>query len=120
MKCFNRNADFAILSGPQNVARIRKQSCGLDGAGALVDLPPGKGVPSLVRIDSSIGENQLQWRRGVSRFVLLREPEVFLFTDCEYDLYRVNRRNGGYRVRRRRAHQIADLNLCIAGDAVDG
>ena len=51
MQGFNGNAHFAVLSGPQNVARIREQACGLDGAGALVDLARGEGVLTLVWID---------------------------------------------------------------------
>ena len=99
MECFNGNTHFAVLSGAKNVARIREQSCGLNGAGALVDLAPGKGVLSPVWIDCSVGENQLQRRRGVSRFVLFRKPEIFLLAHRESDLDRVNSRNGGHGVR---------------------
>jgi len=59
MQCFNCNAHFAVLAGPQNVARIREQSCGLNCAGTLVDLASGKGVLSLEWINGSVGENQL-------------------------------------------------------------
>jgi Permease MlaE len=86
----------------------------------LVDLPPGKGVLSLVRVGRTVGENQLQRRRGVGWLVLLREPEIFLFAHRESDLDRIDRRNGCNGVRRCRAHQIADLNLRIAGDAING
>src|SRR5690242_14142513 len=120
MDCFNGNAHFAVLSGAQDVARIREQSCGLNRAGTLVHLAPGKGVLSLVWINGSVGESQLQRRRGVGWFVLLREPQIFLFAYRESDLDRVNRRNGGYGVRRGRANQIADLNLRITRDAIDG
>ena len=37
----------------------------------------------------SAGEDQLQRRLGVSRFVLFREPEIFLLAYRECDLNRV-------------------------------
>jgi hypothetical protein len=54
MQGFNLNPHLAVLSGAENVARIREQPCDLDCAGALVDLAPGKGEFPLVRIDGSV------------------------------------------------------------------
>src|SRR4029077_16118776 len=102
MEGFNGNTHFAVLSWPQNVAWVREESCGLDGAGTLVHLAPGKGVLSVLWIDRSVGEDQLQRRRGVGWLVLLREPKIFLLAYRECDFDRVNGRNSGYGVRRRR------------------
>jgi hypothetical protein len=70
-------------------------------------------------MNASVGENQFQRRHRVGRFALFRQPEIFLLAYRESDLDRVNSGNGGYGVRHR-ANQIADLNLRITGDAVDG
>ena len=51
MECFNGNANFAVLSGTQNVARVREQSCGLNSARALVDLSSCEGIFALVLVD---------------------------------------------------------------------
>src|SRR4029077_565454 len=120
MEGFNGNTHFAVLSWPQNVAWVREESCGLDGAGTLVHLAPGKGVLSLVWKHRSVGEHQLQRRCRIRWLVLFREPEIFLLADRECDLTGVNRGNGRYGVRRGRAHQIADLSLRIAGDTING
>ena len=44
---------------------------------------------TLVWMNGSVGENQLQGRHGVGRLALLREPEIFLLAYRESDLDRV-------------------------------
>ncbi len=118
MQRFDWNTHFAVLSGSQNIAGIRKQACGLNGARTLADLTPGESKPALVWMNASVGENQLQGRHRVGRFALLREPEIFLLAYRESDLDRVKGGNRGYGVRHR-ANQIADLDLRRTSDAVD-
>src|SRR5579862_6364781 len=119
MQRFDRNTHLAVLSGPEDIAGIRKQARSLNGARTLTDLTPRKSKPALVWMNASVGENQLQRRHRVGRFALLRQPEIFLLANRESDLNRVQGGNRGYGVRHR-ANQIADLDLGRTSDAVDG
>src|SRR5580704_11727890 len=105
------NTHLAVLSGSQNIAGIRKQARGLNGARTLADLTPRESEPALVWMNASVSENQLQGRHGVGRFALFREPEIFLLAYRESDLDRVKSGNRGHGVRYR-ANQIANLDLC--------
>jgi hypothetical protein len=84
--CFNCNAHLAVLSRAQKVARIWKRSCDFNCAGALVNLAIGKGELSLVWINGSVGENQLEWRRRFGWSPLSGNPEIFLLAYGEIDL----------------------------------
>src|SRR5580700_5880297 len=119
MQRFDWHTYLAVLSGSQNIAGIRKQACGLNGACTLADLTPRESEPALVWMNASVGENQLQGRHRVGRFALLREPEIFLLAYRESDLDRVQGGNRGYGVRHR-VNQIADLDLRRTSDTIDG
>src|SRR5580704_14252643 len=102
------NTHLAVLSGSQNIAGIRKQARGLNGARTLADLTPRESKPAFVWMNASVGENQLQRRHWVCRFSLFREPEIFLLAYRESDFDRVKGGNRGYGVRHG-ADQIANL-----------
>src|SRR5580698_5790867 len=89
------SAHHRILAGTQDVARIRKQSRHLDGAGAGIHLAIGKREPAVLRMRGPVGQDQLQLQMmkcvgaGKTKVLLLaNSKDRFDWVQCGYRSHR--------------------------------
>src|SRR5437764_3001713 len=72
-------ADARVLAGAQDVAGIREDADGGDGAGLHVDVAAGEGDVALAREDAAVREDQLEL--GVAHGRVALELQVLLLAD---------------------------------------
>ena len=115
--------DGSVLAGAQQVTGVGEERPDPHRAGLHVHLPVRQGDLPLVGVDGAVGEDQFE-RYGLRclfpRLLPLPPPElhVLLFADRDVRLDGVYRRHGGQFLDLSRPHQVPDLGLRDAGDAV--
>ena len=101
----------AVLARAQNEIRVGEKADDLQRAGVGIDLPVGEEKLSGLRVNRTVGKNQLQFKIGfgaAARRVVPPEIQIRLFADLKINLDRIDGRNGREHAARL-SDQIADL-----------